>query len=68
MGESEKDLKTTLEDLGIYLKPAQLKMNVKPLLRLVMQEFFGSMSGFVSACTQYLPSPIENAANKVFLY
>ncbi|KAI8920326.1 P-loop containing nucleoside triphosphate hydrolase protein [Powellomyces hirtus] len=65
IGEDEKSLKYTLSSLGIYLKSAQLSMDVKPLLRLVCEQFFGTVSGFVEMIVQKIPSPKENAVNKV---
>ncbi|KAJ3158771.1 U5 small nuclear ribonucleoprotein component [Geranomyces michiganensis] len=64
IGEDEKSLKSTLSSLGIYLKSTQLRMDVKPLLRLVCEQFFGTVSGFVDMVVRQLPSPKENAVAK----
>ena len=65
LGSEGEALRQTLEGLGIYLKPAQLKLNTRPLLRLVLQQFFGDASGFVSMLETHVPSPAANAQNKV---
>ncbi|KAI9324575.1 hypothetical protein BDR26DRAFT_844994 [Obelidium mucronatum] len=66
LGEDTKALSSSLASLGIYLKPSLLNLDVKPLLTLVCQEFFGNPSnGFVEMVVKHLPSPVENAENKV---
>jgi len=67
IGEDEDTLKHTLSSLGIYLKASEYKLDVKPLLRLVCQKFFGIATGFTDMCIKKVPSPIENARNKVCL-
>lgn len=51
--------------MGISLKALDLSMNVKPLLRVVCESFFGTVNGLVDACVNLLPSPVACAANKV---
>ncbi|ORY44099.1 P-loop containing nucleoside triphosphate hydrolase protein [Rhizoclosmatium globosum] len=66
LGEDTKALGASLASLGIYLKPSQLTLDMKPLLTLVCQEFFGNAGdGFVDMVTRHLPSPLENAVTKV---
>jgi len=65
IGEDEDTLKHTLASLGIYLKASEYKLDVKPLLRLVCQKFFGIATGFTDMCIKKVPSPIENARNKI---
>ncbi|KAJ3030629.1 UNVERIFIED_CONTAM: U5 small nuclear ribonucleoprotein component [Siphonaria sp. JEL0065] len=66
LGEDTKALGASLASLGIYLKPSLLTLDVKPLLTLVCQEFFGNpSSGFVEMVVKHLPSPVENAETKV---
>ncbi|KAI8619018.1 P-loop containing nucleoside triphosphate hydrolase protein [Chytriomyces sp. MP71] len=66
LGEDTKALQSSLASLGIHLRPSVLSLDVKPLLTIVCQEFFGSVtSGFVEMLTRHIPSPIENAAVKV---
>jgi hypothetical protein len=40
-------------------------MNVRPLLRLVCQRFLGDFNGFVDMLAEHIPSPVDNAKNKV---
>jgi 116 kDa U5 small nuclear ribonucleoprotein component len=37
----------------------------KPLLKLVFAQFLGQASGFVDMVTRFIPSPADNAANKI---
>ena len=68
ISESPEDLKKTLEGLGIFLKPSQLKSNAKELLRLACEQFFGPASGFVDMVVQHIPSPVEGAKQKLEHY
>lgn len=61
ISESPDDLKKTLEELGISLKPSQLKSNAKDLLKLVCEQFFGPATGLVDMVVQHIPSPKEGA-------
>ncbi|KAG0264886.1 U5 small nuclear ribonucleoprotein component [Actinomortierella ambigua] len=64
IGEDADKLKETLDSLGIYLKPKQYAMDVKPILKLVLDQFFGPPTGFVDMVSQHIPSPADNAARK----
>jgi 116 kDa U5 small nuclear ribonucleoprotein component len=65
IGEDTASLSTTLKGLGIYLKQNVLSMDVKPLLGVVCEAFFGPATGFVDMVVNHLPSPVSNAASKV---
>ncbi|CAG8480432.1 928_t:CDS:10 [Diversispora eburnea] len=65
IGEDEMTLKRTLASLGIYLKASHFQLDVKPLLRIVLDQFFGTATGFVEMIAQHVPSPANNAINKV---
>ena len=67
LGEDTETLKKTLGSLGIVLKPVLYKMDVRPLLRLVLAQFFGPATGFVDMLVQHVPSPVEAAKLKVRL-
>lgn len=41
VGDVDTTLPQTLDELGIYLTKKELRMNIRPLLRLVCQRFFG---------------------------
>lgn len=68
ISESPEDLKKTLEGLGIFLKPSQLKSNAKELLRLACEQFFGPASGFVDMVVNHVPSPQQGAKQKLSHY
>ncbi|TRM61561.1 P-loop containing nucleoside triphosphate hydrolase protein [Schizophyllum amplum] len=63
--EEASELKVTLEHLGIHLKPVMYKMDARPLLKVVMDQFFGPATGLVDVIVEHIPSPVANAANKV---
>lgn len=65
LGEEPANLKETLRILGISLKPAAYKLDVKPLLKIVLGQFFGNATGFVDMCAQHIPNPVEGAQKKV---
>lgn len=58
-------MKKTLRSLGIHLKEKEYGLNVKPLLRVVLAQFFGPPVGFVDMAVQHIPSPAQNAEHKI---
>jgi U5 small nuclear ribonucleoprotein component len=65
LSEDTDTLKETLRGLGIQLKPVMYKMDVRPLLKAVLAQFFGPATGLVDVIVEHIPSPIEGAENKV---
>ena len=65
LSEEKDNLKQTLADLSIELKPAVYKMDVRPLLKVVLEAFFGPSVGLVDMISQHIPSPVESADQKV---
>ncbi|KAJ8660515.1 hypothetical protein O0I10_003561 [Lichtheimia ornata] len=65
IGEDVSELKKTLRSLGIHLKEKEYGLNVKPLLRVVLAQFFGPPVGFVDMAVQHIPSPAQNAEHKI---
>nr|CAG8605291.1 4651_t:CDS:10 [Entrophospora candida] len=65
IGEDENTLKRTLASLGICLKASHFQLDVKPLLRIILDQFFGPPIGFVDMVIEHIPSPKDNAAKKV---
>jgi U5 small nuclear ribonucleoprotein component len=65
LGEDSETLKKTLGSLGITFKPSVYKMDVRPLLRLVMNHFFGPSTGFVDMVVEHVPNPQEGAKSKI---
>ena len=63
--EEGEELKATLERLGIHLKPVMYKMDARPLLKVVLDQFFGPSTGLVDVIVEHIPSPVANARNKV---
>ena len=65
VGEVDTCLPMLCDQLGIRLTKEETKLNVRPLLRIVCSRFLGSFTGFVSMCEQHVPSPVDNAKQKV---
>ncbi|KAJ7204438.1 Calreticulin family-domain-containing protein [Mycena pura] len=65
ISEDTDTLKDTLNGLGVHLKPVVYKMDVRPLLKVVLAQFFGPATGLVDMIVEHIPSPIEGAENKV---
>ena len=65
LSEETDGLKETLKELGISLRPVMYKMDVRPLLKAVLDQFFGPALGLVDLITEHIPSPLESAARKV---
>lgn len=65
LGEDTESLKATLGTLGISLKPKMFEMDVRPLLKLVLNQFFGTASGLVDMIVEGCPDPKEGAKLKV---
>lgn len=65
LGEEPANLRETLLELGIKLKPHYFKLDVKPLLRAVLASFFGEATGFVDMCAAHIPDPVAAAQRKV---
>jgi len=65
LSEETDDLRNTLHGLGIELKPVMYKMDVRPLLKAVLDQFFGTSTGLVDVIVEHIPSPVEGAVSKV---
>jgi len=65
IGEDPPELAKTLYELGIELKKNEFHLNSKPLLKLVLTQFFGNATGFVDMIVQHVPSPTKGAKAKV---
>uniref|UniRef100_A0A7N5ZV13 116 kDa U5 small nuclear ribonucleoprotein component n=1 Tax=Anabas testudineus TaxID=64144 RepID=A0A7N5ZV13_ANATE len=65
VGDVDTSLPRVLDELGIHLTKEELKLNIRPLLRLVCNRFFGEFTGFVDMCVQHIPSPQGGARNKI---
>ena len=65
LSEETEQLQETLSELGIKLKPIMYKMDVRPLLKAVLDQFFGTSTGLVDMISECIPSPLENTKNKV---
>ncbi|KAF8588316.1 Calreticulin-domain-containing protein [Ramaria rubella] len=64
LSEDTDNLKGTLHGLGIVLKPVMYKMDVRPLLKAVLDQFFGKATGLVDMIVEHIPSPVQGSARK----
>ncbi|KAG8788343.1 hypothetical protein FRC15_004926 [Serendipita sp. 397] len=65
LSKDTESLKATLDRLSIKLKPVMYKMDVRPLLKAVLGQFFGTSTGLVDMIVEHVPSPKEAAPGKV---
>ncbi|XP_043262839.1 116 kDa U5 small nuclear ribonucleoprotein component [Colletes gigas] len=65
VGDVDTTLPDVLDELGIRLTSEEMKMNIRPLLRLVCTRFLGDMCGLVDMCVAHVPSPQSHAPVKV---
>ena len=65
LSEETDGLKETLAGLHIQLAPVMYKMDVRPLLKAVLDQFFGPSVGLVDMITEHIPNPLEATAAKV---
>uniref|UniRef100_A0A4W4GA35 116 kDa U5 small nuclear ribonucleoprotein component n=1 Tax=Electrophorus electricus TaxID=8005 RepID=A0A4W4GA35_ELEEL len=65
VGDVDTSLPRVLDELGIHLTKEELKLNIRPLLRLVCNRFFGEFTGFVDMCVQHIASPHGGARAKI---
>lgn len=65
VGDVDTTLEGTLAELDIKLTKSELKLNIRPLLRLICARFFGEFTGFTDMLAEHVPSPVANAFNKI---
>ncbi|XP_064401615.1 116 kDa U5 small nuclear ribonucleoprotein component-like isoform X2 [Halichondria panicea] len=65
VGDVDTTLPQVLDELGIAMTKTEMRLNIRPLLRLVCQRFFGEHTSFVEMCVQHIPSPVAAAKTKI---
>lgn len=65
LSKDTDSLKATLDKLSIKLKPIMYKMDVRPLLKAVLDQFFGPSTGLVDMIVEHVPSPLQAATDKI---
>lgn len=65
VGDVDTSLPRILEELGVRLTKEEMKINIRPLLRLICSRFLGDFNGFIDMCVHHIPSPSANAKNKI---
>merc|ERR1711954_609207 len=53
------------EQMGIRLTKDKMKSSIRSLLRFGCSRFLRDFNGFTSMCEEHIPSPVENAKQKV---
>lgn len=65
VGDVDTTLPDVLDELYIRMTAEEMKMNIRPLLRLVCTRFLGDLCGIVDMCVNHISSPQINAPIKV---
>jgi U5 small nuclear ribonucleoprotein component len=65
VGDADTTLADTLQELNIHMNKQELKMNIRPLLREIGHRFFGDFHCFVEMLQRHIPSPADNAINRI---
>ncbi|KAG8900279.1 hypothetical protein FRB99_006147 [Tulasnella sp. 403] len=65
LSQDSESLKQTLDELGISLKPVMYKMDVRPLLKAVLDQFFGPSTGLVDMLAEWIPAAADASKEKV---
>ena len=65
LSEETDNLRDTLAGLNIHLKPVMYKMDVRPLLKAVLDQFFGPSTGLADMIAEWIPDPARGAIAKV---
>lgn len=72
LGEEPEALRPVLQELHVYLSEKELRLDPRPLLRIVLDRFFGAeaTSGFVDLVVAHVPFPgsPENQEKLSYLY
>lgn len=65
LGEEPATLAQRVKALGVYLTPAELHADPRPLLKTVLSRWVGDQQGLVSAVVAHIPSPAAAAGARV---
>ena len=65
MGDVDNSLLMLCGQLEIGVTKDEMKLSIWSFLRLVCSSFLGNFNGFTSMCKEHIPSPAENAKQKV---
>ena len=68
VSHEKEGLSPILNQLGVYLKAEDYKLNTRELLRRVCSTFFGPSKCFVDMLSSFIPSPVEAARYHVSKY
>lgn len=57
VGKDLSELAVTLKKIGVKLSKEEIKYDIKPLLKVILNRFFGHSHGFVDMVNKFIPSP-----------
>jgi len=56
ISNEKTELMPFLKTIGVYLRKSDFLLDIKPLLKLVMQKVFGDLRCFIDSIVEYCPS------------
>ena len=65
ISNEKNELMPILKKLGIYLNKKDYNLDIKPLLKLVLTRFFGSVSCLVDSMVEHFKNAVEGTKVKV---
>lgn len=65
VGDIDEKLPALLNELGVTMTKKEMKMNVRPVLKMVLSRFFGPSTGLTDMIRDHIRSPAANAETKV---
>ncbi|XP_015782697.1 116 kDa U5 small nuclear ribonucleoprotein component-like [Tetranychus urticae] len=65
VGDVDTVLPDLIGELGIRLTKSEAKLNIRPLLRLICQRYYGNFNGFVDMLVEHVPSPNSNSKHRI---
>jgi len=65
LGSEGRELQSMLDEIGVVLKKDDFNLDSRPLLKLVLGQYFGDTSSFVQMIVNNVPSPVAGAYTKV---
>jgi len=65
ISEEKAELEPVLSRLGVFLKPKEFELDIKPLVKLVLRNLLGDMACFVDVLVANLPHARTGTKTKV---
>jgi U5 small nuclear ribonucleoprotein component len=68
VSEEKERLSPLLSKMKIYLTKKEFRLDVNPLLKIILSKRFGRLEGLMDAIVNYIPSAKQNNPNKLRLH